>query len=122
MKKKNTTLATLLILASATLAFGGNKMDPGDTELTPKELKGKTNYFLKFDADGDQQLSLDEYNEMVRTQFEKSGKEGHEEEAARRFERRDLNDDGYVSFAENVIPPNELNELVKEKRAAGKKR
>ena len=120
MKKKNTTLTTLLILASATLAFAGNKMDPGDTELTPKELKGKSNYFLKFDADGDQQLNLEEYTEMVRTQFENSGKTGHEEEAAKRFARRDLDGDGYISFAENVIPPEELNKILKERRKAGK--
>jgi Ca2+-binding EF-hand superfamily protein len=121
MKNTNTTLTTLLILAAAPLAFAGDKMDPGDTELTPKELKGKSNYFLKFDADGDQQLSADEYTEMVRSQFEKKGKDGHEPEAAKRMERRDLNDDGYVSFAEHVISPEDLNALNKEKRAAAKK-
>jgi Ca2+-binding EF-hand superfamily protein len=115
MKKTTIILLTTLITP---LAFAGNKMDPGDTELSPKELKGKSNYFLKFDADGDQQLSQDEYTEMVRTQFEKNGKSGHEEEAAKRFARRDLDGDGYVSFAEHVISPEELNAIHKAKRTA----
>lgn len=93
MKQKPHHLLALaaLIAAAGTLSAG---------TLSPEQLQKKEDYFLKFDADGDQCLSQAEFTAMVRKQFESKNKEGWGEVGAQRFGRNDLNTDGKVTFEE----------------------
>lgn len=94
--KKHTLHLTALVALTALFSssvYAGEKMDQ-------KELDRKAKYFLKWDADGDKQLNKDEYTEMTRVQFEKKDKPGYEEEAAKRFKRKDADGDGFVTFEE----------------------
>lgn len=56
--------------------------------------------YKKWDADGDGKMSLEEYTAMTKVQFEKSGKEGYEAEATKRFEYKDENGDGSLTLEE----------------------
>jgi len=56
--------------------------------------------FAKWDADGDGKMSMEEFTAMVKTQFEKKGKEGYEEQAAKRFEYKDMDGDGFLTLEE----------------------
>jgi len=66
------------------------------------DLEKKHDYFSKWDANSDDKLSIEEFTEMVKTQFEKQGKEGYEAEAEKRFANNDKDGDGFVSWQENV--------------------
>lgn len=120
MKLNITTLAVfggiLGILGSSAVAK--DPMDPGDTGLPQDVIDRKARYYLKWDADGNQQLSPDEFEEMVRTQFDNQGKSGHKEAAGKRFTRRDLDKDGYVSFEEQLMTPEQIDARLKGMKAS----
>ncbi|NDV63209.1 hypothetical protein G0Q06_12155 [Puniceicoccales bacterium CK1056] len=83
-----------LSIASAEYSWANKKWG----ELSDVEKKAKV--FLKWDTDGDSQLNKAEYTEMTRVQFEKNGKEGYQKAAEKRFQNKDTNEDGFVSFEE----------------------
>lgn len=56
--------------------------------------------YKKWDADGDGNMSLEEFTEMTKTQFEKNGKEGYEEQSVKRFEFKDADGDGSLTVEE----------------------
>jgi len=60
----------------------------------------KAKRLAKFDTNKDGKLDLKEFTVMVKTEFEKKGKTGHEQEAAKRFKNRDTNKDGFLSLEE----------------------
>jgi Ca2+-binding EF-hand superfamily protein len=91
MKTRNTILHAILIAAIG-LA--------GISNLAVAEDAKKRAYFDKFDADGDGQLSGDEFSAMVTKQFTSKGKEVPEGEAEKRFNRKDTDADGFMSFDE----------------------
>jgi Ca2+-binding EF-hand superfamily protein len=72
----------------------------GDTQQDPKEAERKAKTFLKFDVDGDKMLNEEEFTAMTKSWFEKSGKDGYEKAAKRRFKNKDVDGDGFVSFKE----------------------
>jgi len=66
------------------------------------DLEKKQDYFRKYDANGDNALTLEEFSGMTQKEYEKKGKEGYEAEAAKRFSRKDLDGDGLFTWDENV--------------------
>ena len=75
-------------------------------DLSQEELVRKSKYFLKWDADGDQKLNLEEFTEMTRAQFERNGKSDDPvAEARKRFKRKDINQDAMVDWAEFLDTP-----------------
>jgi len=65
----------------------------------------KQKYFVKWDIDGNGLLTIDEYMACVKKEFDKKGKTGHEEEAKKRFARRDVNEDGKLDIHEFLSKP-----------------
>ena len=60
----------------------------------------RQSYFNKWDADGDGQLNSIEFTAMVTAQFAKKNKPGAETEAEKRFNHKDADEDGFISFDE----------------------
>lgn len=89
---KYTSLATLLLIA-----FAANL---SAAELTAEQVQKKKAYFLKFDADGNEALSVSEFVEMTKKQYMNKEKAGWEVEGKKRFARNDANGNGRVTFDE----------------------
>lgn len=92
------TFQTFLVFAIC-IGFSSTALS-NDSAEDARATKRKANSFLKFDADGDQQLDSKEYEAMIKSWFEQKGKTGYEKAAKTRFKNKDVDGNGFVSFKE----------------------
>ena len=101
MKKSTAKLIAITLMGSLLVT----PLMAGKADADKKGAERKAKTFMKWDEDGDQKLSNEEFNKMHTSWMENNGKEATERELNNRFKNKDADGDGFVTFEEQFGMP-----------------